>query len=71
MTYMEYLKIILPKHSIRIINQTMWCGLFNNGECDKRFPNLENRSCIDYYYDQMRPDDGVNVENLLRYLTNQ
>lgn len=57
MTYREYLAIVLPKCTVRILNNTQWCELFNNGCCNKRFPNKDRISCNDCYDFEMKPNE--------------
>ena len=57
LTYREYLAIVLPKCTVRAINQIHWCDLFNNGDCNKRFPNVKGFSCDDCYDQQMKPKE--------------
>lgn len=61
LTYREYLKLVLPDITERCINNTHWCDLFNNGHCNKRFPNKDVRCCNDCFDDEV--GDKYKIKN--------
>lgn len=58
MIYCEYINIVLPKCTRRLINNVFWCDLFNQGVCDKHFPNIDGKTCDDCFDNEMRPLEG-------------